>query len=81
MLGSMIQFNKKIFLRNELFKAFIIQKENVIRGKCFMNDLKANNDRYRNFTTLSEEAVNAITNLKEVVKKQDKKKKNITRGH
>ncbi|SBT42770.1 ribosomal protein S11 [Plasmodium ovale wallikeri] len=31
------------------------------------------------FTTLSEEAVKAITNLKEVVKKPDKKRKNITR--
>ncbi|KEG04610.1 mitochondrial ribosomal protein S11 precursor, putative [Plasmodium vinckei vinckei] len=79
MLSSMIQFNKKIFLKNELFKTFIVQKENALKGIYFMTNLKTNNDRYRNFTTLSEEAVNAITNLKEVVKKQDKKKKNITR--
>ncbi|SOS81370.1 mitochondrial ribosomal protein S11 precursor, putative [Plasmodium sp. gorilla clade G1] len=32
-----------------------------------------------NFTTLSSDAVKAITNLKESVKKPDKKKKNITR--
>ncbi|KJP86904.1 hypothetical protein AK88_03413 [Plasmodium fragile] len=33
----------------------------------------------KSYTTLSEDAVKAITNLKEVVKKPDKKKKNITR--
>ncbi|EUD69375.1 hypothetical protein C922_00238 [Plasmodium inui San Antonio 1] len=46
---------------------------------CKRSLINETNPLSRSYTTLSEEAVKAITNLKEVVKKPDKKKKNITR--
>ncbi|SBT80391.1 mitochondrial ribosomal protein S11 precursor, putative [Plasmodium malariae] len=79
MLKVMTLIRKNIFLRNNCDILADCNKIKKCGTTCSMGLAKVSSNTFKWYTTLSDEAVKAITNLKDVVKKQDKKKKNITR--